>query len=52
MPSGRTKQEICAVIAEVIFKDDADWGQAFSTYPAKFAKVVQDHLGILKKNYR
>ncbi|KIK72513.1 hypothetical protein PAXRUDRAFT_180520, partial [Paxillus rubicundulus Ve08.2h10] len=47
-PSGRTKQDICAVIAEVIFKDDADWGQAFSTHPAKFTKPL---LLRLKKNY-
>ncbi|KIK76535.1 hypothetical protein PAXRUDRAFT_781397 [Paxillus rubicundulus Ve08.2h10] len=44
-PSGRTKQKICPVIAEVIFKDYTDWGQAFNTYPAKFAKVIQDLLG-------
>ncbi|KIK76218.1 hypothetical protein PAXRUDRAFT_170594 [Paxillus rubicundulus Ve08.2h10] len=50
-PSGRTKQDTCAVITEVIFKDDADWGQAFSTYPEKFTKVIQDCLSTLKKNY-
>ncbi|KAF9220544.1 hypothetical protein BS17DRAFT_820630 [Gyrodon lividus] len=48
---GRTKLEICAVITEVVFKDDKDYAQLFALHAAKFTKAVQDHLGILKKAY-
>ncbi|KIK94028.1 hypothetical protein PAXRUDRAFT_12308 [Paxillus rubicundulus Ve08.2h10] len=50
--SGRTKLEIRAVIAELVFKDDQDYALLFALHAAKFAKAVQDCLGILKKGYR
>lgn len=42
--SGRTKLEICAVIAELVFKDDEDYGLLLTSHAAKFAKAVQDRL--------
>ncbi|KAF9234059.1 hypothetical protein BU15DRAFT_79468 [Melanogaster broomeanus] len=50
--SGRTKLEICAVIASLVFKDDEDFAPLFVLHAAKFAKAVQDRLGTLKKGYR
>ncbi|KIJ05064.1 hypothetical protein PAXINDRAFT_159169 [Paxillus involutus ATCC 200175] len=50
--SGRTKLEICAVIAELVFKDDEDYGLLLTSHAAKFAKAVQDRLATLKKAYR
>ncbi|KIK80201.1 hypothetical protein PAXRUDRAFT_766585, partial [Paxillus rubicundulus Ve08.2h10] len=44
--SGRTKLEICTVIAGLIFKDDKDYVPWFATRAAKFAKGIQDHLGM------
>ncbi|KIJ10159.1 hypothetical protein PAXINDRAFT_157696 [Paxillus involutus ATCC 200175] len=49
--SGRTKLEICAVIAELVFKDDEDYGLLLTSHAAKFAKAVQDRLATLKKAY-
>ncbi|KIK75840.1 hypothetical protein PAXRUDRAFT_784346, partial [Paxillus rubicundulus Ve08.2h10] len=55
---GKTKVEICTVIAEVIFKDDSDWVETFKDHPMKFSKAVQNRLGtylfakLLKKSYR
>ncbi|KIK80112.1 hypothetical protein PAXRUDRAFT_159547 [Paxillus rubicundulus Ve08.2h10] len=37
--SGRTKLEICAVIAELVFKDDQDYAPLFALHAAKFAKA-------------
>ncbi|KIK74750.1 hypothetical protein PAXRUDRAFT_174753, partial [Paxillus rubicundulus Ve08.2h10] len=50
--SGKTKVEICMVIAKVIFKDDGDWAETFKDHPAKISKAIQDQLGTLKKSYR
>ncbi|KIK74138.1 hypothetical protein PAXRUDRAFT_176566, partial [Paxillus rubicundulus Ve08.2h10] len=44
--SGRTKLEICGVIADLVFKNDEDYVPLFATHAAKFTKAVQDHLGI------
>ncbi|KIK72378.1 hypothetical protein PAXRUDRAFT_799078 [Paxillus rubicundulus Ve08.2h10] len=49
--SGRTKLEICAIIADLIFKNDEDYAVLFATHAAKFAKAVQDCLRTLKKGY-
>ncbi|KIK78021.1 hypothetical protein PAXRUDRAFT_834755 [Paxillus rubicundulus Ve08.2h10] len=46
---GKTRVEICTVIAEVIFKDNSNWVETFKDHPMKFSKAVQDRLGILKK---
>ncbi|KAF9218319.1 hypothetical protein BS17DRAFT_770768 [Gyrodon lividus] len=45
--SGRTKLEICAIVSELVFKDDEEYAPLFATHAAKFAKAIQDHLGIL-----
>ncbi|KIK90729.1 hypothetical protein PAXRUDRAFT_831442 [Paxillus rubicundulus Ve08.2h10] len=44
--SGRTKLEICAVIADLVFKNGEDYAPLFAMHAAKFAKAVQDRLGI------
>ncbi|KIK95825.1 hypothetical protein PAXRUDRAFT_139847, partial [Paxillus rubicundulus Ve08.2h10] len=36
--SGRTKLEICAVIAELIFKDDQDYALLFALHAAKICQ--------------
>ncbi|KAF9226100.1 hypothetical protein BS17DRAFT_765175 [Gyrodon lividus] len=44
--SARTKLEICAIVADLVFKNDKEYGLLFAMHTAKFAKAIQDHLGI------
>ncbi|KAF9235196.1 hypothetical protein BU15DRAFT_78207 [Melanogaster broomeanus] len=51
-PSGSNKQEIYGVITKIIFDGDPEYGGLFTSQPAKFSEVVQNHIGILKRLYR
>ncbi|KAF8837255.1 hypothetical protein BDN67DRAFT_1014033 [Paxillus ammoniavirescens] len=42
--SGKTKQEICSVIARIVFEKDDEYGKVFKSHPTKFTDAVQNRL--------
>ncbi|KIK78637.1 hypothetical protein PAXRUDRAFT_163436, partial [Paxillus rubicundulus Ve08.2h10] len=40
--SGKTKQEIYSVIAQIVFKKGDEYGKVFESHPTKFTDAVQN----------
>ncbi|KAF9232943.1 hypothetical protein BU15DRAFT_80663 [Melanogaster broomeanus] len=51
-PSGRTKKDIQAVIAKIIFEHDSAYAEAYQATPDKFQVCVGNRLTTLKATYR